>query len=296
MDILERIENLDPFSGSFTAPDKPIVVSFSGGRSSAFMVLMFEMNKHLKGLKKHYVFANTGREVEDTLIFIKYFSRWLDIDLTMIEAVVHFNQRKSSTHKVCTFGELSRNGEPFIEMVKKYGLPNIAFPHCTRELKINPIRSFIRTDLGLGKDSCIQALGMRFDESKRITKHESLIYPLFDFGITKSMVNEFWNHEQVSRYTLNIEEFEGNCDLCFKKSWSKLKLMARKNPASVLWWDDLQEVYSKLNGDNIYRDQKSARDLLRESADDYDNKDISCSCGKGDEASFLFAGEITEEE
>ncbi len=289
-DIFEYIEQIEP-KFSIAKYDKPIIVSFSGGRSSAMMVMLFENNKYLRNLEKHYVFANTGRETSSTLNFIREFQRVQQFDLKLIEGVVHNDERKSSTHQIVDFQTLSREGEPFENMIVKYGLPNVAFPHCTRELKINPIRSFIKNDLGYKNGEFIQAIGMRADEPRRIRQNDEFIYPLFDFGLTKADVNEFWNHEDVKNYTLNIEEFEGNCDLCFKKSWSKLKLMASKKTSAILWWDDMQEKYGKLNGDNIYRGQKSARDLLRASHEDdnYDNEDLACSCSHSELSSFILA-------
>lgn len=35
--------------------------------------------------------------------------------------------------------------------------------------------------------------------------------------------------EDFKRWALPLEEFEGNCDFCFKKCWSKLKQMAEKH-------------------------------------------------------------------
>jgi predicted phosphoadenosine phosphosulfate sulfurtransferase len=47
-----------------------ILLSFSGGRTSAFMAkLIFELPKY-KNFKKLVVFANTGKEKEETLKFV----------------------------------------------------------------------------------------------------------------------------------------------------------------------------------------------------------------------------------
>lgn len=84
------------------------------------------------------------------------------------------------------------DGEPFEAVISKYGLPSIAFPHCTRELKINPIKAFIREHLGLQKDEYVEAIGMRFDEPKRVKNDPNYIYPLYDLGVTKQHVNDFF--------------------------------------------------------------------------------------------------------
>ena len=50
--------------------DKLLVCTFSGGRTSAFMgKLLQEMPKY-KDYQKVYIFANTGKEKEETLEFL----------------------------------------------------------------------------------------------------------------------------------------------------------------------------------------------------------------------------------
>jgi hypothetical protein len=63
-----------------------------------------------------------------------------------------------------SFDTASRNGEPFEEVIKKYGLPGAGgYMHCTRELKANPIRDYA---MSLGEHQ--MAIGIRVDEIDRI--------------------------------------------------------------------------------------------------------------------------------
>lgn len=48
--------------------NKNLLISFSGGRTSAFMSLFIK--EYYKDYNKLFVFANTGKEKEETLTFV----------------------------------------------------------------------------------------------------------------------------------------------------------------------------------------------------------------------------------
>ena len=62
-----------------------------------------------------------------------------------VEAVAHAERGIASTHRIVDFSTASRNGEPFEDVIKVYGIPNMNYLHCTRELKANAIRSYMRS-------------------------------------------------------------------------------------------------------------------------------------------------------
>ena len=63
------------------------VVSFSGGRTSAFLVYLMEMERHLYGADVHYVFMDTGAEHPKTYEFVRNLvTRW-NIPLVCIRMV-----------------------------------------------------------------------------------------------------------------------------------------------------------------------------------------------------------------
>jgi len=269
--VTDYINTLEPI---FKNPkiDKPIICSFSGGKSSALMLLILENHRIYKDVPKHYVFANTGREHPNTIDFVRRFKGLLGDNLTLIESVAHFDERKGSTHRIVDIDRLNMTGLPFKNMVEKYGLPSIAFPHCTRELKINPIRSFIRTELGYNKSECVQAIGMRADEAGRIRGYqEGFVYPLFDFAIRKQDVNSFFNRDDMTSFRLHIEEFEGNCDLCFKKSLRKRLTIIRESPELAADWSSLEGVQSygnnKVGHLTFDRNGLTIKDLIEMSKD-----------------------------
>lgn len=120
---------------------KRLLASFSGGKTSAFMTKWLLDNKSEEYDIK-VVFANTGEEHVKTLEFVHVCDQAFGFGTVWIEAIQR-ERGKSSGHRIVTFETASRNGEPFEAMIGKYGIPNTSFPHCTRELKLNPIKSYL---------------------------------------------------------------------------------------------------------------------------------------------------------
>ena len=246
------------------------VICKSGGRTSGYMTEMLLMS----GMKPIIAYANTGWEHPLTLKFVEQcHDRWLDlygVGITLLEAVVHHNERLPSSHKVMTFETLSRNCEPYLEVVKKYGIANVAYMHCTRELKENPIISYMESIGGvtghIKNKKAVSAnyetfLGIRADEPKRLgglrDGKQKKVYPLADwapFRVDKLDVLDFW---ETMPFNLEIEEHEGNCLGCFKKSTSKLLAVIKTMGHESL--DFAKEIDSKYGyvGDNIINGVKS---------------------------------------
>jgi 3'-phosphoadenosine 5'-phosphosulfate sulfotransferase (PAPS reductase)/FAD synthetase len=242
---------------------KPLIRQFSGGLTSAFMCAF--LDKHFPDREQITLFQNTGKEDEKTLEFVHRCDLEFDWRIVWLEAAVHPDERKATTHKVVDFESASRTGEPFEKVIAKYGLPNIAYPHCTRELKQNVSRSYIK-ELGL-TDYDI-AIGIRADEAHRVNRQTAAennwIYPLIDiYPVTRRMVEMFW---QQQPFTLDLKNYEGNCDLCFKKSIQKLVSISREQPSKLIWWKRMEKRYSKINAPleprRMFRGHRSTDDLL----------------------------------
>jgi 3'-phosphoadenosine 5'-phosphosulfate sulfotransferase (PAPS reductase)/FAD synthetase len=154
------------------ARDKPVLfVSFSGGRTSAYMSKWLIDNvSHLFELC--FTFANTGQEHEKTLDFVHQCDKAINMRLVWVEADVQHGKRVGSKHKIVSYATASRNGEPFEEVIKKYGIPNAAFQHCNREMKLNPLNSYRNVVLE-NLDPCAFgfAIGIRADEADRMSGH-----------------------------------------------------------------------------------------------------------------------------
>lgn len=217
-----------------------LLISFSGGRTSAYMTWWLINNMQHK-YEMVVVFANTGREREETLEFVDKCDKEFGFNTVWIEAFVHNQNNKGTTHIITNFKDAERNGEPFEDVIFKYGIPNQNAPHCTRELKQRPIRSYAKS---IGWKDYETALGIRSDEPKRLDwkkkKKEKLLYFAEFFNVTKSDVNLFWRKQS---FDLELKSYEGNCDLCYKKGLRKLMTIVKDKPELADWWREMEQKY-----------------------------------------------------
>lgn len=208
---------------------KPLIISFSGGRTSAYMT--FEIMSDVELLSQYepfIVFANTGLEHEKTLEFIHNCEINFGWRVIWLEAVVQPEKGKGTRHKIVNFETAARNGEPFRAMVEKYTLPNVSNRHCTRETKLRVIESWSREWFGTTKIDT--AVGIRIDEQRRVSgsQDRKIIYPLIDrYFATKDDVLEFW---ATMPFDLEIPDYLGNCVPCFHKSDTKLLKALQDEP------------------------------------------------------------------
>lgn len=216
---------------------KPLVISFSGGRTSAYMTkLLLEKYRGKRDIA--VIYANTGKEREETLEFIHNCDTHFKFNTIWIETEINPVFGKGGNVRIVTYETASRKGEPFEDVIAKYGIPNMGTIHCTRELKTNPTLRYIKS---LGWKDYEQALGIRIDEPKRIKQRDKIIYPLVkEFPTTKLMVNKWWNFQ---KFDLKLKGYEGNCDLCWKKSKRKLLTLLVEKPELSEWWNEMEIKY-----------------------------------------------------
>jgi 3'-phosphoadenosine 5'-phosphosulfate sulfotransferase (PAPS reductase)/FAD synthetase len=255
-----------------------IICSFSGGRTSAFMANLMLENYDRKDLL--FVFANTGKENPETLDFVNKCDEQWGLEVSWIEAKVVFEKQKGTEFKLVDYLTASRKGEPFVDVHEKYGISNKSFPHCTRELKETPIRKFARHICG---NEYKMAIGIRADERTRINrlraKKMNWIYPLVDdFATTKRMVGDFW---KAQSFDLNLPDYMGNCDLCWKKSQKKRLRILSERPEIGDWWENEESKDEYVfDRDNLSISQlrDKAKQLGKQTKlFDFSN-DKSCSC------------------
>lgn len=220
---------------------KNLLVCRSGGRTSEFMYKWLLENKcdeyNIIG-----IFANTGWEHHKTIEFVN--NNDIDnrerfgVEPIWVEAVVHAG-RVACTHKLVTYETASRDREPMIEVIKKYGLPNAAYPHCTRELKENPIHDYVENVLGWKNNSKSDferyntALGIRIDEPKRLKESntpQNKVYPLANWSEDKPDKLDILDWWEDYHFDLGIPEHLGNCVGCFRKSDKKCMKAYRDAP------------------------------------------------------------------
>lgn len=196
-------------------------VSFSGGETSGLMSRLMQTEFRDRYDEFVFAFSNTGEENEQTLQFVRECDERWGLGVVWVEAVTHNGQRKSCTSRVVDFATASRNGEPFEAMIRKYGIPNKASPHCTRELKQRPLEHYLAS-IGWDKGTYDTAIGIRADEMSRCSPGalaRRIVYPLVDWTpTTKPEVNAFWRDQA---WRLQLCGYQGNCRWCWKKSLRK---------------------------------------------------------------------------
>lgn len=253
-------------NSNFGKPKRLLVISFSGGRTSAYMTWL--LLKRYKGIRDILVvFANTGKEREETLEFVHNCDVHFGFCTVWIETYMTHGERVGAKYRVVTYDTASRNGEPFEDVIRKFGIPNIASIHCTREMKVEPIKKLIRT-YGYGHNYDM-AIGIRADEPKRYKPRDNYLYPLFtDTPTTKLQINQWWARQP---FNLNLKGYEGNCDFCYKKSKRKLLTILSEHPEFAGWWNSMEVKYGHVNLNDVerpwtfYRDETSTAELLEDS-------------------------------
>ena len=222
----------------------PILVSFSGGRTSAFMAQFLKTYYENSNQKLVFIYANTGKELESTLEFVNKCDNEWNLGITWVEAVVTHKKGIGVKFKIVDFKTASRKGQPFEEVIKKYGIPNLGFPHCTRELKQIPIKKYMQS---LGYKEWLTAVGIRADEPHRINRgaDSNFINPFFPLGgdiirVDEKFIREWWDRQS---FDLDLKDYQNNCDLCWKKSKRKRLTMIAEDPSSADWWEDMEAKY-----------------------------------------------------
>jgi hypothetical protein len=217
------------------------------------------------------LFANTGQENEETLRFVERCDKAWGLGVVWVEAVVNPEKGQGTRHRVVNYETASRIGEPFEDVIKKYGIPNQVGMFCTRELKLAPMTSYLR-ELGWKKGDYQTAIGIRFDEMDRVSANmekNNIIYPLVeDIKTTKEMIADYWRNQS---FTLNLREHEGNCSWCYKKSLRKLLTLAQDTPEIFDFPIRMEKLYGKSGQHSspesrvFFRERRSGLDILEES-------------------------------
>jgi hypothetical protein len=258
-----------------------LLISFSGGRTSAYMLwwLMNEWEERSEYEIK-VVFANTGKEAEGTLEFVRNCSVNWNIEIIWVEAKciddngVPFSEKGWSVkHKIVSFKTASRKGEPYEEMISVLGIPSTEAPFCSDQLKRKAIESYLNS-IGWANDF-YKALGIRTDEMlDRVNpnwKANKIIYPLIQFNPSTKIDVVIWWLSQP--FDLQIDSDLGNCDGCWKKDMKRLCRIAKKKPETFDWWQDMTDKYGHLQPReaqkemkppfNFYRGNKSPKDIFK---------------------------------
>jgi len=260
--------NDDPF-----LIEGPAVVSFSGGRTSGYMLRRI-LDAGLRP-DVHVLFCNTGREYEETLRFVNDCERywgvpihWLEYDRRYLPAYkslevskIAARARLASGRQACarprgvrepgyrevTFATASRRGEPFRNFIEMSGLPNPATRTCTTELKVRVMKRWM---IARGYRRWDSVIGIRADEPRRIAKLSKRpperwtnVMPLARARVTENDVLAFWREQSFDlglAFDPVLGTYRGNCDGCVLKATDKLLRIEREEPGRLAWWEDAE--------------------------------------------------------
>lgn len=242
-----------------------LLVSFSGGRTSGYMLRMI-LDSAPQDVQVVVAFANSGQEDPRTLEFVDQVDREWGANVIWLEAVVDPAAGAGTKHKVVDFTSADRAGAAFESVIAKYGIPNAAYRGiCTRELKLRPITSYLRS-IGWTAGSYLSAIGIRADEFDRMSADADkagLVYPLVTANVTKAEVLAWWARQP---FDLRVPEHYGNCVWCWKKSLRKHLTLAKESPEVFEFPARMEQKYAHAGagvGRRVFfRESRSALDIL----------------------------------
>lgn len=195
----------------------PATVSFSGGLTSAYMLRrILDAYEDALPADVHVLFADTGKERDETYDFVREVAKRWSVEIAWVSRPGLFEQL----------------------ITDRSYLPNPVTRFCTQELKIRPMKNWMRER---GYEHWTNAIGIRADEPRRVAKMRGadrrerfdVSLPLATAGITIGDVRAFWSAQP---FTLALRPWEGNCDLCFLKGAAKRRRIIEDRPDLAEWW------------------------------------------------------------
>jgi len=225
------------------------LLSFSGGRTSAYMLYRV-LDAYDGKLPDHFqvCFSNTGKEMPETLDFVRDCEEKWDVPITWLEydgrTRAEGDENNTYSYKIVDYATAARNGEPFERLIDDIGqLPNPMTRWCSGQLKVRTIHRYLK-DVGF-ETPYLSMLGLRADEPRRamrlsgkVTEGSEKVLPLYWDGVTKEQIGQFWADHEFDLKLPNrggVNDW-GNCDLCFLKGMGIRKSLIEQRPDLVDWW------------------------------------------------------------
>ena len=214
---------------------KNILITVSGGRSSAMMARIIQTSVKYSDWNKVFVFCNTGMERVKTIDFLKKIETIWGIPLVKIEGVYSNDLGVGVGFKIVEWDDLDMNANVFRKMIQHknkgrfHGLPFKGAPYCSSELKTRPSKKF--ADSIFGVNNYITAIGFRSEDMPRriswpeINSDKKRVFPLiqdFKKPIDQLELTYWWRRQ---KFRLEIHSKFGNCQLCWKKSKNNLLII-----------------------------------------------------------------------
>ena len=240
------------------------VVSFSGGRTSAYLSHLM-IDKYGRE-NVEFVFMDTVAEHPKTYDFIKSVNLEFKLNLTCLRVVFNEELGKGNGYKIIDISEIKNDLIPWREMMKKYGTPyNPGGSFCTGMMKLGPWTKYLNEKYG--KNNYESYLGIRIDEPKRLKPRENVVYMADISDFEKQDVLDWWEERS---FNLEIPEHLGNCVFCIKKGINKVALAERDEPMLGREFMDeitsswVREVEGRKAGKlDMYRGKNSFGDVIK---------------------------------
>ena len=200
---------------------KQIVVSFSGGRTSAYLCSLIK-KLHPDAV---FVFMDTGAEHPKTYDFVRQCNEYFDLNLVCLKAKVNPLRGKGVTYQVIGLDEIGHNLDVWRDMCAKYSTPYMHGAFCTKNFKTSPFKKY--ADARFGRNNYHTILGIRIDEPARLAQRKNFSYLADISDFEKQDILDWW---AKMPFDLKIPEHLGNCVFCIKKGINKIALAARDEP------------------------------------------------------------------
>lgn len=188
------------------------------------------------------LFANTGKEMPQTLDFVHDCSQRWGVPIVWLEYFDHDEPQKR--WQQVTYETASRDGKPLSDLIgRKNLLPNPVTRFCTAEAKIRVMKLYAQQVLGF--DHWDVAIGFRADEPARVAKLSNptkepfeRFAPLASAGVTVRDVLHFWEGQpfDLQLPVNDLKTIHGNCDLCFLKGANQVLSLIKETPERADWW------------------------------------------------------------
>lgn len=198
------------------------VVSFSGGRTSAYLVHLMEQRR-AAGENVRYVFMDTGAEHPKTYDFVRNVAKNWGVDLVCLRVVVTPELGKANSYRQISVADIGPDLQPWRDICTKYGTPYVHGAFCTRTMKIEPFDRYCKDNF----ESFEKWLGIRIDEPRRLKEREGFHYLAAISDFEKQDVLDWWAEQP---FDLGLAEHLGNCVFCIKKGINKVALATRDEP------------------------------------------------------------------
>ena len=248
-----------------------LLVSVSGGETSMFMAKWLFDNKQNE-YEMQFVFANTGLEHEETLVFVDKFSKHFRIPITWVEPVINTKFEILGNTYISNSENNIFNRIKYV-LRKRYGISRRKFkrlvtykPCGTTYKKVNfesatrGVKLFEEAIKKYGlfhikNPTCTKelkerpihsfvkkqlkwkkyftAIGIRVDEFDRMSVNKDKMKLIYPLVSQKPMTKKHINaFWKFQPFRLELTGYNGNCKACYKKSFSKLKTIALENASA----------------------------------------------------------------